>query len=160
MEISFLGKSNFKLKGKTVVVGTDPFEVVTDKVFKIEYPGEYEISGVSIIGIPVDAKNTINVVEIDGLRIAYISNLGEKLSTQLLEEIGSIDILLITVADVKLALEVIKQVDPWVAIPMNFDDVTEFLKAMDKPSLEPLAKYVVSADRLPAEFTLVWLQKK
>ncbi len=160
MEISFLGQANFKLKGKSAIVGTDPLEVVTEKTIKIVHPGEYEISGVSVIGIPMDVNNNIFILEMDGLRIAYLKQFGEKLTTQLLEEIGSIDILVISVVDAKLAAEVIKQVDPWLAIPMQFSNVSEFLKVMDKPNLEPVAKLTISADRLPSEFTIVWLSKK
>ena len=161
--------------------------LANNSVFFIQYPGEYEIKEVSIIGIPCwhdekkgeeRGKNTIYVVEIDGLRIAHLGDLGEKLTAGQLEEMGAIDVLLVPVGgvftiDAKTAAEVIKQVDPLVAIPMHFQDegldaktfgglsaVGDFLKAMDRPNVEPMTKYTVSADRLPSEFTLIWLQKK
>ena len=215
MEISFLGHSSFKLKGKSVTVVTDPYGVTAGKypkdviadivtvshdhedhnaaenvrgeAFKVQYPGEFEIKGVSIIGIPSwhdekngeeRGKNIVYVIEIDGLRIAHLGDLGDKLTAEQLEEMGAIDILLVPVGgkytiDAKKALEVVKQVDPWVAIPMHYQDegldtkmfgeltgVGEFLKIMDKPNIEPMSKYIVSSDRLPSEFTLIWLQKK
>jgi len=81
MEISYLGHSSFKIKGKSGSVVTDPFdphqvgfkfsgvsadlvtishdhgdhnraELVLDSPFVINGPGEYEISDISVIGYP------------------------------------------------------------------------------------------------------------
>lgn len=220
MEISFVGHSSFRLKGKTATVVTDPYglpagkfpkdisaDIVTishqhddhnvidnikspipgGSVFKIEYPGEYEVKGVSVIGVASwhdevqgekRGKNTMYVIEMDGLRIAHLGDLGEKLTAEQLEEIGSVDVLMVPVGgvytiDAKVAAEVVKQIDPWVAIPMHFADdaldqtvfselgnVTEFLKIMDKTNVEPVAKYSIFADKLPTEFSIVWLNRK
>ena len=114
MDITYLGHSSFKIKTKTATIITDPFdpqmvglkysgvegEIVTVShahadhnatgkvagVKKIvEGPGEYEISGVSIMGFPSfhdnkegaeRGKNTIYVIEADGLRLAHLGDLG------------------------------------------------------------------------------------
>src|SRR4030043_2410474 len=104
MDISYLGHSSFRIKGKNASVVTDPFDsqmvglkfpsveadIVTvshdhndhnqSQLVKgvkrvVAGPGEYEIMGVSIIGIPsyhdsekgaARGKNIIYVYKIDG----------------------------------------------------------------------------------------------
>jgi L-ascorbate metabolism protein UlaG (beta-lactamase superfamily) len=152
--------------------------------FVIDGPGEYEIGGVSVVGVPAwhDEKsggerglNTIYVIEMDGLRIAHMGDLGHKLNDQQLEEIGAIDVVFVPVGgvytiDAKTAKEVVGQVDPWVIIPMHYKTadfglkdlgtIDDFLKEMGKTEIVPVAKYSISADRLPEDMQLVVLEKK
>lgn len=212
MEIIYLGHSAFKIKGKQKTVVTDPFsdtvgkfprdveaDIVTvshkhadhnavDKIkgspFVIDGPGEYEVGGVSVVGVPVfhDSNsgqdrggNTMFVIEMEGLRIAHFGDLGHKLSESDLEEIGSVDIALVPVGgnytiDAKTAKEVVAQVDPWIVVPMHYqmDDlqmkdiakVDDFLKEMGKGEIVPTPKLVISLDRLPTELQVVVLEKK
>lgn len=163
MDITYLGHSSFKLKGKTASVVTDPFdpkfvglkypscdaEIVTishnhsdhnqSQLVKavrmvVNGPGEYEVSGVSIIGIPSfhDMKkgeqrgeNTIYVFEIDGLRMAHLGDLGEELSDEMISQLGNIDVLMIPVGGeytigAKEAVKVIGEIDPYFVIPMHY----------------------------------------
>ncbi len=213
VEINYLGHSSFRIRGKQKTVVTDPFDervgkfppdvnadIVTvshdhadhnqtDKVhgspFVVHGPGEYEVGGVSIIGIATfhDDKNgeergnnNVYVIEIDELRIAHLGDLGHKLAQDQLEEMGRIDILLVPTGgvytiDAKTAAEVTKQVDPWVVIPMHYQapnrklseqlaEVGEFLKEIGKPEVVPAPKYSVSADRLPEELQVIVLERK
>lgn len=209
MEITYLGHSSFRLKGKTATVVTDPYDeklakfprdVSADIVtvshdhfdhnavksvqglaFSVQGPGEYEVKGVSIIGVHTwhDEKNgtergpnTVYVVEIDGLRIAHLGDLGHKLTQEQLDEMGPIDVVLVPVGgvytiDAKTAVEVVRQADPWVAIPMHYkqlnpelDGVEDFLKEMGKPDAQPIPKFVISTDRLPTELQVVVLERK
>lgn len=163
MDITYLGHSSFKIKGKAISLVTDPFDpkmvglkfpkteadIITishhhkdhDDVAQIEGvrkivdgPGEYEIGGVSIIGFSsfhddkkgeIRGKNTIYSIELDGLRIAHLGDLGHTLSEDKIKEIGQIDILMIPVGgeftlDSKAAVEVVKAVNPTVIIPMHY----------------------------------------
>lgn len=164
MEISYLGHASFKLKGKSSTVVTDPFDekigikfpktsadIVTishdhfdhnsaDKVDDVKKvingPGEYEIAGVSIIGIPSfhdlkkgeeRGKNTIYVFEIDGVRICHLGDLGHTLSESTLNQIGDVDVLLIPVGGTytigpKKASEVVSAIEPTYIVPMHFKD--------------------------------------
>src|SRR5258708_40356795 len=117
MEITFLGQSAFKIKGKTTSIITDPYEGsmlgmkftktdadivlvshhhddhdkvenVTNVKKVIDGPGEYEVAGVSVIGIQTyhddkkgaeRGKNTIYVIEVEGLRLLHLGDLGHKL---------------------------------------------------------------------------------
>jgi len=163
MDITYLGHSSFKLRGKTACVITDPFDpkfvglkyssadadIVTishnhsdhnqSQLVKgvrmvVNGPGEYEISGVSIIGIPSfhDAKkgeergnNTIYVFEIDGLRIAHLGDLGEVLFDEQISQLGNIDVLMIPVGGEytigpKEAVKMVGEVGPYFVIPMHY----------------------------------------
>lgn len=100
----------------------------------IEGPGEYEIMGVSIIGYPSfhDAKqgtergkNTIYVIEADGLRLAHLGDLGHTLNDDLVNQIGSIDILMVPVGGKftigpREAAEVVSKIDPYFILPMHY----------------------------------------
>lgn len=212
MEIVYLGHSSFRLKGKTATVVTDPYDercgkfpkdMVADIVtvshdhtdhnqiklvdgssFIAVGPGEYEVKGVSIIGVQSwhDDKggaergtNTVYIFEMDGLRLCHLGDLGHRLSDKQLEEIGSVDIVMIPVGgvytiDAKTATEVVKQVDPWVIIPMHYQtaelklgnplgSVDEFIKETGKAA-QTLPKYVVSKEQLPPETALIVLEKR
>jgi hypothetical protein len=166
MDITYLGQNGFRIKGKsrTVILdGDNKSEVVikseeADKIFKIDGPGEYETGGVSVIGIAHESK-TIFVIEMENLRIAHFMKLEQKLSQEQVEEIGEIDILIM---DLTLGMELAKQIDPWVVIPVseNGDKMIDFLKQMGKPDLPAIPKYSVTFERLPEEMQVIVLEKK
>ena len=208
MEISYLGHASFRIKGKTATVVTDPYDercgkfpkdVTADIVtvshghsdhnqtklvsssFIVDGPGEYEVKGVSVIGVhswhdekngAERGENTMYVIEMDGLRVAHLGDLGHKLSQDQIDDMGPIDIVMVPVGgkytiDAKMASEVVKQLDSWVVIPMHYRQlmtdlagVEDFLKEMGKPEVVPVPKYVISTDRLPGELQVVVLERK
>ncbi|MBU0572301.1 MBL fold metallo-hydrolase [Patescibacteria group bacterium] len=163
MDITYLGHSSFRLKGKTASVVIDPFdskavglpfpkvsaeivtishdhedhnkaELVKDVRKVISGPGEYEINGVSIVGIASyhddtkgtkRGKNTIYMIEMDGLRIVHLGDLGHKLSEKFIEKVGSVDVLIVpvggeyTIGAVR-ATELTRLIEPSIIIPMHF----------------------------------------
>jgi L-ascorbate metabolism protein UlaG (beta-lactamase superfamily) len=161
--------------------------IIKGNPFVMDTPGEIEARGVSVVGIATahDDKhgeergtNTVFVIELEGLRVAHLGDLGHKLTTAQLEEIGPIDVVLVPVGgtctiDAKTAVEVVHQVDPWVVIPMHYQQegteaainekltpVADFLKEMGKTDVIPMAKYVISADKLPDDVQVVVLERK
>ncbi len=172
MDITYLGHSSFKIKGRTISVVTDPFDpkmlgikfpktqadVVTishhhkdhDAVSQVDEikrvvdgPGEYEIGGVSIIGISsyhddkqslaseaskkgeIRGKNTIYSIELDGLTIAHLGDLGHTLGEDKIKELADVDVLMIPVGgeftiDSKTAVEIVKAINPTIVIPMHY----------------------------------------
>lgn len=100
----------------------------------IEGPGEYEISGTSFIGVPsfhdekkgeLRGKNIIFVIEMDGLKVAHLGDLGHMLSDKQVEQIGRPDVLLIPVGgvytiDAKTAVDVVQALEPKIIVPMHF----------------------------------------
>jgi len=97
-------------------------------------PGEYEAGGVSFIGLPsyhdnkkgeLRGKNTIFVIEIDGLRVGHLGDLGHPLSEKQLGDIGDLDIVMIPVGgvytiDTDEALEMARSIGAHVTIPMHY----------------------------------------
>ncbi len=116
-------------------------ELVRDVKKAVSGPGEYEINEVSIIGLSsyhddkkgkLRGKNTIYVIEMDGLRIVHLGDLGHKLSEKVLEQIGDVDILMIPVGGEYTlgpaeAAEVVRSIEPKIVIPMHYQ----------RPSLNP-----------------------
>lgn len=98
----------------------------------INIPGEYSVKGVNIIGITSShgsvekpVPNTIYVFESEDLRICHLGDLGTDLSEKQLEEINGADILMIPIGgkytlDHKKAVELIKKIEPAIAIPMHY----------------------------------------
>lgn len=178
MEITYLGHSSFRIKTKNASVVTDPFdpkivglkysgiegEIVTISHGHLDHsefamvggtkkvingPGEYEISGVSIIGYPSfhdnkkgeeRGKNTIYVYEVGGLRIAHLGDLGHTLSDDMINEMGAIDVLMIPVGGTytigpKEAVEIVGKISPNFVLPMHYK--TPGMNEKEFGSLEP-----------------------
>lgn len=199
MEIYPLGHASFKIKGKTATVVTDPYlkaaeadivtvshdhldHNVTAKIsgdpFVIAGPGEYEIKGVTVLGIATfhddkdgaqRGKNVVYKITIDDLRVCHLGDLGHKLTDAQLDALGDVDILLIPVGgkytiDSKIAAQVVAQIEPLIVVPMHYggklelEPVENFLKEMGIEGLVPLSKLVTSRDKLPETTTVVCLQ--
>jgi L-ascorbate metabolism protein UlaG (beta-lactamase superfamily) len=161
--------------------------LVSGNPFVISSPGEYEIKGVSVFGFSSyhDEKlgkeygaNTIYLIEMDGMRLCHLGDLGERLNDEKLEEIDGVDILMVPVGGFytigpKVAVELITKVEPKVVIPMHFKtefsgseldklvSVAEFLKELGVEQVAPLPKFLISKDKLPqAERQIVILERK
>jgi L-ascorbate metabolism protein UlaG (beta-lactamase superfamily) len=200
MEITWLGHSCFKLKGKSTTVFTDPFppdsgyslEKATARIVTVSHehpnhsyvqtiggepklvfrPGEYEINGVLIIGIPTyhDAengaklgKNTVFILEIDDINICHLGDLGQPLTAAQIEEIGNVDVLMVPVGGVTTigpsqAAAVVRSLEPKIVIPMHYktpmltkelEGVEKFLKEMGVTTAVPQPKITVTKSTLP-----------
>lgn len=115
----------------------------------VEGPGEYEIRGISIIGYrsfhdnkngEERGKNTIYVIEAEGLRIAHLGDLGHPISDDLAGEMGPIDILMIPVGGFftigpKEAVEAASKIDPYFILPMHYK--TPEMNLQEFGNLEP-----------------------
>jgi len=138
----------------------------------INGPGEYEIKGVLIIGIATfhDAnggkekgKNTVYLIEIDGITVCHLGDLGHVLTTEQVEEIDDVDVLLLPVGggatiNASTAAEVLRQIEPRVVIPMHYKTpvlerelgpVDSFFKEMgiERPASQP--KLSLNPSNLP-----------
>ncbi len=143
--------------------------------FVIDGSGEYEVKGVFIRGIDSfhddkegkeRGKNTIYTIDSEDMRLCHLGDLGQKhLTDDQLEKIGNIDILMIPVGGVYTidssdAQKIIGQIEPKIVIPMHYeleglkvklDNVSKFLKAMGKNSVEAQEKFTVKSSALPKE---------
>lgn len=155
--------------------------------FVISQPGEYEIKDVSVFGFSSyhddkqgteKGKNIIYLIEIDGFRICHLGDLGGSLPAELIEEIGTVDVLCIPVGGkVTLgpneAVELINQIEPSIVLPMHYNlpdidqkifgdlkPVDEFLLKMEVEDKTVLDKLTISKDKLPEETKVVILERK
>lgn len=70
-------------------------------------------------------KNTIHIVDAEGLRLVHLGDLGHMLSPEQLESLGRVDILLIPVGgfytiDAKTAFKLVQALKPALTIPMHY----------------------------------------
>jgi len=142
-------------------------ENVTEQTFLIDGPGEYEIKEVFIQGVPTsNNKTTIYSLDSEAMRICHLGNINQKeLTSDQLEKIGNVDILMIPVGDVdvisaKEAMRIISQIEPKVIIPMYYripkakvelENLNNFLKIMGRESPDILDKLKISKKDLPKE---------
>jgi len=98
-----------------------------------EFVGETTVAGVPIKGVPTyhdteqggqRGKNSVYVFEIDGIRFCHFGDLGHPLTSEQLNAIGEIDVLLIPVGgnytiDAQVATKEVEKLAPKVAIPMH-----------------------------------------
>jgi len=208
VDITWLGLSCFRIRGSQAVIITDPFppglgytlgkqtaDIVTvshqhpghcyDQGINSEHrlvkgPGEYEISGVLILGISTyhdsvkgqsRGKNTIYLMEIDGVNVLHLGDLGHALNDEQAEEIGKVEVLLLPVGGVStinpaMAAEVIRKLEPKVVVPMHYrtakgspdlEPVENFLKEMGQAQVEPRPKLTISRNSLPLTTEVVIL---
>lgn len=194
MDIIWHGHSCFTIKGEEAIIVTDAYDGLGSSVPKvkadivtfgdelagkeaeqtsyegakvIDWPGEFEVSGVAIEGFSADrfareggveGENvTVYVFAVDGIKICHLSGLAHELSAELLDHIGDVDILLLPVGgkavlDGKKAHSVVESIEPRVVIPMYYSATNskleiggaeEFLKAVGKTELAAEKKYTV-----------------
>jgi len=141
--------------------------------FLISNPGEYEIKDVFIHGfyfIQKKGRNTIYVIEAEGIRLCHLNNFSNKeITSEQLEKIGDIDILMIPtgggdIIDSSQAVKIVSQIEPRIVIPMSYkipklkiklEGVDVFLKAMGQKSAETLDKLLIKKKDLPEGETKV-----
>jgi L-ascorbate metabolism protein UlaG (beta-lactamase superfamily) len=209
LDVTWLGQSCFRLRGKSAAVVTDPFppalgpklrlegNLVTvshphenhshvqsvKDAYVIEGPGEYEVAGVTVRGLPTyhdgqqgaeHGRNTVYVIEVDEVRVCHLGDLGHALDDRALETIGNVDVLLVpvgggTTLDGAKAAEVCRQVEPRYVVPMHFGHpalrtelapVGRFLNEMGVPESEPQSKLTVQASSAEAETKVVVLEPR
>ena len=96
--------------------------------------GEYSVEDVKITGIhswhdkkngALRGNNVIFKFEVDGMQVCHLGDLGEDISADLIQRIGTVDVLLIPVGgtytiDATQAKDLILQIAPKLVIPMHF----------------------------------------
>lgn len=204
MEITWLGHSCFRLRGREATVVTDPCAKSTGyKIGKptadivtvshdhpghnnvaavagsprtVLGPGEFEISGVLIMGIRTyhdlekgqeRGKNIAYVFELDGVRICHLGDLGHVPTPDHVEQLSGVDVLLAPIGgghgiDGAAAAETVSLLEPKLVIPMhyhtpaakdNLEPLDRFLKEMGAPGAleEKQPKLSVTSSTLPHE---------
>lgn len=142
--------------------------------FVINSPGEYEVKDTFIYGIPSwhDAKggadrgpNIIYRIEMDGVSLAHLGDLGHTLENGQIAKLEGVDILMIPVGgkytiDGKEATKIISQIEPRLVIPMHYsikglnlkiDKLDVFCKEIGVCPPNTLPKFKVAKKDLPQE---------
>jgi L-ascorbate metabolism protein UlaG (beta-lactamase superfamily) len=211
VDVTWLGHGCFRLRGKAAAVVNDPYppalgpklprleadlltishehenhaylRAVKDGAYVISGPGEYEVAGVVVNGLPTyhDAargaehgRNTVYVIELDDVRVCHLGDLGHGLDDAMLGAIGNVDLLLAPVGggralDGARAAEVVRQVEPRVVVPMHYAlpavrkdlaPVDRFLKEMGVEAAEPQAKLSIQASSGESDTRVVLLEAR
>jgi L-ascorbate metabolism protein UlaG (beta-lactamase superfamily) len=211
LDVTWLGHGCFRLRGKSAAVVTDPYpptlgpklprleadvltishehenhayaRAVKDGAYVIAAPGEYEVAGVVVNGLPTyhdsasgaeHGRNTVYVVELDEVRVCHLGDLGHGLDDGMLGVIGNVDLLLVPVGggralDAAKAAEVVRQLEPRVVVPMHYAlpsilkelaPVERFLREMGVEVAEPQPKLSMQASSSEAETRVVLLEPR
>lgn len=152
--------------------------------FVVDRPGEYEASGIPVIGVASfhDDKegaergdNIIFVFKLDDIWVCHLGDLGHTLNNRQIKRIGPIDVLMVPVGGKytigpKEALQVMESLSPSIAIPMHykqegmakqFDElvtVDEFLEKAALNGVERLEKISLSKGNLPDEMEVMVME--
>lgn len=156
-----------------------------ERPFIIDEPGEYEVGRISVFGTPTfhDATggsergtNTVYTILLDNLRVCHLGDLGHELTSDQLEAIGDIDILLCPVGGhytigPELAVKTIRAIEPGIVIPMHykteahnqemFADVKPLEAFFNEYGLspQPIEKLDISNTQVPEETELMVLSQ-
>ena len=199
MQIQYFGLSSFKITTKEATIITDPFHkdsgltaprgaadilILADKNsklysatsgvsgehFDITDPGEYDVKGVTVTGIPLKQEKgyvTVFLIESEDIRILNLTHIGQwNMKEEEIEELGDIDILILpvggnTVLSASAAAKVVNEVEPKIVIPsqykmkdliLDLDSLDKFVKEMGGKK-EELEKLTVKKKELQEEGT-------
>ena len=155
-------------------------EAVAGEPRLVTRSGEYEIGGVLIIGVPTfhddekgiaRGKNNVYAIEVDDVNICHLGDLGHPLTAKQIEDLGTIDVLLVPVGggtpiSAAQAAALVRSIEPKIVIPMHYktpaltkelDNVDKFLKEMGLTESIPQPKLVVNKSTLPLTTQVVVL---
>jgi L-ascorbate metabolism protein UlaG (beta-lactamase superfamily) len=140
---------------------------VKGEPFVIQGPGEYEIRGVFVTGVWsfADAaggkergRNNIFLFHLDDLVVCHLGSLAHTLTSQQVEALGDVDVLLVPVGghsalSAEKAAEIISQIEPRVVIPMHYSTGREAaqLDSLDKFAKEMGVKEWTAQDKFAAK---------
>lgn len=211
MDVTWYGHGCFRLRGRGAAVVNDPYppalgprlprleadlvtishehdnhnyvRTVAKDPFVIRDPGEYEVAGVTVLGVPTfhDARkgeehgrNTVYLLAIDDVNVCHLGDLGHPLDDRSLEWLGKVDVLLVPVGggatlDATRGAEVVRQIEPRYVVPMHYalpqlkvdlQPIDRFLEEMGVESQERQPKLTVQASSSSEETKVVLLEPR
>jgi len=146
----------------------------------IKGPGEYEIKDTYITGIPTFhddvqgkklGKNTVYVIEMEGVTLCHLGDLGHNLSPEVTGELGNINVLFIPIGGhstigAALAADLVRNINPGYVVPMHYKTADEkadlelpekFLKELGLKDLVVQPKVMVTRTNIPAATQVIML---
>jgi L-ascorbate metabolism protein UlaG (beta-lactamase superfamily) len=181
-----VGYEPLKLKADIVTISYNSPEhnylaAVKGDPHAITGPGEFEIGGVFITGVQTNGqakhtegelRNTLYVIEYNGMTVAHLGNLNRVPSQTEVEELGPLNVALVPIGGINSlnaakAAEVISLLEPNIVIPMQYstsdstlklDPLSKFLKEMGLAEVEKVQSLkITSAGSLPEETRVIVL---
>jgi len=175
-----------KLRAEVVTVSCNKpahnfVKAIRGKAFEITGPGEYEIGGVFITGVVINGKsknkstdeprNTIYVIDYNGLKVVHLGELNSVPSQTEVEGLGEVNVALVPIGgktslNAAKAAEVISLLEPSIVIPMHYgtkqslmklDPLSKFLKEMGLTAVETEESIKLSSTRTLPEETRVMI---
>lgn len=210
MTITWLGYSCFRIQTEDAQLAIDPYDnsiglrsphftadclllthdhkahankaAVSGDPFVIDGPGEYEVKGVMIYGIPSwhDNKggeergaNTMYLLQAEGISVAHLGDIGNMLDNGQLEKLEGVDVLMIPIGgkhtlDAEAASELISKIEPRIVIPMHYkipgltvdlDPITKFAKELGVQETAPVDKLKLAKKDLPQDDMQIVIMK-
>ena len=207
MEIRLIGSASFLVTSAAGTVVTDPApETLSDSALNdenaialfsrqggivsnfpdsltiLDGPGEYEVSGVSVFGIPTPAAadasvtrevTTQYVIDADGISVCSLGFIGSIPEARALRAAGNIDVVLVpTIDDSPMSAEqlaaAVRIIDPKVVVPSGFDgeagkpgeELRRFVGELGAKPDDPAPRLTLSRSNLPEEMRVVILQPR
>jgi L-ascorbate metabolism protein UlaG (beta-lactamase superfamily) len=173
-------------EGSLVVTAShsDPDRIDPGKVdkaaFIVDGPGEFEIGGLALKGIPtpisqegVDrAINTVFVLETEGITICHVGQLRDPMAAQSRQALGAIDILILPAGGEgtigpEEAASTIRQLDPKIVLPVYGGDqsgaqadeaLKRLLAEIAVDAGDPIPRLTITRSNLPPEMRVVLLR--
>ncbi len=138
--------------------------------FVINTPGEYDAKGFFVMAALGQAEgaggndNLNYIIEAEGIRICYFSQVKKELNDEQLEGLDNVDVLIIGAGDSRddneIAAKIVNQIEPRLAIPIGFEEKpTTFLKEMGSGDIEAQNKLTIKKKDLPQEETEIIVLK-
>lgn len=146
--------------------------------FVLAQPGEYEVRGVAVTGLPHTQKGekdpvliTLYTIAAEDLLIGHLGTIAQDVSAETLERLNDVDVLIVpvggrSVLDAKKAVEVASEVEPRLVIPCYYripglklplDGLEPFCKELGLKAQPAEAKVRITKKELPEEMKLVVL---
>ena len=140
MDISYQGKSSFKIKSRGSAVVTAEADKLTiahkngGEDFVISMPGEYEGEGVSVFGYQA-GESKLFVVQFEDLRVLYLGDLSSTLSEKNINELENIDAVIVSTDTLatKDLVEVVAKLEPYYVLPYG-ENTAKFIAAYEHSS--------------------------
>jgi L-ascorbate metabolism protein UlaG (beta-lactamase superfamily) len=167
------GKGKHSRDGRTLLPSS------LDAAFVLDGPGEYEVKEILVNGVRTyrdDArgaeagKQVAFTVEVDGVHVIHLGDIGHLLSEEKLGDIGPVDIVCVPLGGTlspSQAAALVAQLDPRIVVPMPIcDEEADCAEALKRFFHEMGAEVVtqpkvsVTATSLPAETTTVLLESR
>lgn len=182
------GYKPLKLTADVVTISHDHYDhnniqAIQGNPLIFDTPGEFEVKGNEFRGIKASHDEaegkergfvTLFVVEIDGITICHLGDLGTTLSSEQLDYLDGVDILMIPVGgtvtiNAETAAKIVADIEPKIVIPMHYgtkegkvgggklEGVEKFIHEMGASS-EGKERLKITKNDLPAEPEVVVLK--